>query len=225
MDDIVVGRRMRVGRRRSRRGPALWIIMLMVVLVALAGGGYYWFHHAAGLDSIPDPPITAPGGYNATIGPGNTINAGLEVRNLANVPVTLLAARFVAPAGLTSIALAIVPTGEGNSGFDLEGKLPPSEPVELGTTASDRNAILAARFTVDCKGVLAAGADLDEQIFVTIRVAGEQKEVELAPPVIGDVTWLTATAKRICLDPVPTDPDTQPPLPPLPDSPGPSTTP
>ena len=217
--EIVVGdRRMRVGRRRAGRRPlAVAIaIVLAVAVVGLAVGGYFWFTRPTGLAAMPNPAVVAPGGFRATIGANNTITVGLEVRNTADNPLTLIEARIVAPAGLTSLQLAIIPTGDGNQGFALDGDLPPTAPVQLGTTAIDRNAIIAARFTVDCAGLLASGAATNEQIFVTVQVGDQQRVEELTPPAVGDLPWLTATAQRACLDPVSTE-SPEPQLPPLPD--------
>ena len=86
--------------------------------------------------------------------------------------------------------------------------------MQLGTEATSRNGIIAARFTVDCAGLLAAGDDTGERIFVTIQVDQEQRTEEITPPVVGDTPWLTATAKRVCLDPISTA-TAEPPLPPL----------
>jgi hypothetical protein len=157
----------------------------------------------------------APGGFRASIGANKTITVGLEIRNAADVALTVVAARIVAPAGLTSVKLTVVPVGDENKGFALEGDLPPATPVDLGTEPTNRNGIIAARFTVDCAGLLAAGASTGEQIFVTVQVGKEQREEELTPPVVGDTPWLTATAKRVCLDPISTA-TAAPPLPPLP---------
>jgi hypothetical protein len=196
---------------RGRR----WIITGVVVVVAagLAVGGYYLFR-PSGLATLPQQAVVAPGGFRASIGAKNTITVGLEIRNAADVTLTVVAARIVAPAGLTSVKLAVIPTGDGNKGFTLEGDLPAATPVELGTEPTNRNGIIAARFTVDCAGLLATDAATGEQIFVTIQVGGEQREEELTPPVVGDTPWLTATAKRVCLDPIPTG-TAEPPLPPL----------
>ncbi len=218
-EEIVVGkRRMRFGRRRSQQGPLTTIITIIVavVVMGLAVGAYLWLTRPTGLAALPNPAVVPPGGFRASIGADNTITVGLEVRNTADVPITLIEARIVAPAGLTSVQLSIIPTGEGNEGFALDGDLPPAAPVVLGTTATDRNAIIAARFTVDCAGLLAAGGDTSEQIFVTVKVGDEQRVEELTPPAVGDLPWLTATGQRACLDPV-TTASPEPPLPPLPD--------
>lgn len=229
IEEIVVGgRRMRVGRRRSASRAKPWLIALLVVILVGGGvGGYFWFTRTTPADTIPNPAVVAPGGYRADVNPDKTITVGLEVRNTANIPVTLLEARIVAPAGLTSTALTIIPSGSDNEGFSLDGDLPPSEPVQLGTDDSTRNAIIAARFTVNCDGLLATGAALTEEIYVIVKVGDEQREEGLTSPVVDDEPWLTATAKRACLDPVPTV-SAEPPLPPLPDdgpSPDPSATP
>lgn len=192
-----------------------WIIMGVVVIV-LAGGaaGGYYLLRPTGLAALPEQSVIAPGGFRASIGANNTITVGLEIRNAAEVPLTVVAARIVAPAGLTSVKLTVVPSGDENRGFALEGDLPNEGPVELGTAPAARNGIIAARFTVDCSGLLASGAPTGEQIFVTIQVGQEKREEELTPPVVGDTPWLTATARRVCLDPIPTG-TAEPPLPPL----------
>lgn len=193
--------------------------MGVVALVVLGGGAYLLFRpHATGLSSLPNPAVDAPavGGFQATITGNNTITIGLEVRNQTNVPVTLLSARIVAPTGLTNTALTIIPVGAENQGFDLSGNLPASKPIELGTSATNGDAIVAARYTVNCKSLLAATSDVDEAIFVTIQVDGEQKEEEITPPAVGDQQWLSASAMRACLDPVPTGSTTDQPLPPQP---------
>jgi hypothetical protein len=83
----------------------------------------------------------------------------------------------------------------------------------LGTTDTERNAIIAARFTVNCAGLLAEGAETGEQIFVTVQVGDEQREEEITPPVVGDEPWLFGTARLACTEPVPTG-TPEPPLPP-----------
>jgi hypothetical protein len=220
LESIVQKRRMRAGaRRRGGRGPATWIALGLVALVVLGGGAYLLFRpHSSGLSSLPDPAVDAPdaGGFQATISGNDTITIGLEVRNQTDVPVTLLSARIVAPTGLTNTAMTIIPVGTENKGFDLTGNLPASKPIELGTGATNGSAIVAARYTVDCKSLLAATNEVDEAIFVTIEVDGEQKEEEITPPVVGDRQWLSASAMRACLNPVPTGSTTDQPLPPQP---------
>jgi hypothetical protein len=206
---------MRTGRRRSRMRGLRWIVtgVIVVVVGGLAYGGYLAFR-PSGLAALPDRAVLAPGGFRASIGANNSITVGLEIRNAADVPITIVGARIVAPAGLTSVDTTVVPSGDGNKGFTLDGALPPHTPVQLGTDAADRNGIIAARFTVDCKGLTATQGPTGEQIVVTIRVGNEQREEELTPPVVGTAPWLTATANRLCLDPVPTGPAPTP-LPPL----------
>jgi hypothetical protein len=211
---------MRVGRRRSHMRGLRWIVtgVVVVVVAGLAVGAYYLFR-PSGLAALPDQAVVAPGGFRASIGANNTITVGLEIRNAADVPLTIPNARIVAPAGLTSVSLAVVPTGDGNKGFTLEGDLPAAKPVVLGTDASNRNGIIAARFTVDCTKLVAAAATTGEQILVTVQVGQEERVEELTPPVVGDAPWLTATANRVCHDPIPTGP-AEPPLPALPGSSG-----
>jgi hypothetical protein len=219
VEEIVAGkRRMRVGRRRTGGIPRWVVLVVVVLLIGGAVGAYLWFTRPTGLKAIPNPAVVAPGGFRASIGANRTITIGLEVQNTADIPLTLIEARVVAPAGLTSTALTIVPPGDANQGFQLDGDLPPAAPVQLGTSDNDRNAVIAARFTVDCNGLLAADASLNEQIFVTIKVGNEQREEELTPPVVGDEPWLTGTAQRVCLDPLPTGDHPDTPLPPLPGS-------
>lgn len=217
---IVQKRHMRGGSRRAAgRGPVTWIVLAIVVLLVIGGGVFFYLKtRPTGLAALPPQAIDAPGGFNATVGANNTVTIGLEVRNETAVPVTLTSARIVAPAGLTNTALTILPTGNDNQGFALDGPLPKLQPVQLGTDASTSDAIVAARYTVDCKTLLSNVGTVNEAIFVTIQVDGEQREEEITPPVVGDVQWLTASAQRVCLDPVPTGGSTIQPLPPQPGS-------
>ena len=109
-----------------------WIVLgvVVVVVAGLAVGGYLLFR-PSGLAALPEQAIVAPGGFRASIGANNTITVGLEIRNAADVPLTVVAARIVTPAFLTKVKLTVVPTGDGNKGFTLEGDLPPANPVEL----------------------------------------------------------------------------------------------
>jgi hypothetical protein len=219
-DETVPGkRRLRAKRRRTMRRSVAWTIAILVILV-LGGGAlglYYWLNRPTGLASLPNPAVVAPGGFRASIGDNSTITVGLEVRSVADDPLTLVEARVVPPSGLTLVGLAIVPPGEDNEGFLLEGDLPSTGPVTLGTTGADRNAVVVARFTVTCAALPPADAPTGEQIFVTIRLGPEQRVEELTPPVVDDLPWLTATAQRVCRDPLPTT-TPEPPLPPLPDA-------
>jgi len=217
-DDVIVSRRrMRTGKRRTPvsrlRGPIIAIVVLLVL--AGAAYGFLWLRKPKGLAALPNPAIATPGGFLAYIGSGNTITVGLQVRNVANVPVTLAQARIVPPSGLAKVIVTQVPTGEDNSGFALAGTLPASAPVRLGTDVSDRNAIILARFTVNCSQLPASGVPGGEQIFVTVQVDQQQREEELTPPAVGTMPWLTATARRLCSDPLPAT-SGQPQLPPLP---------
>lgn len=206
---------MRTGRRRSRIRGLRWIVTAVIVVVVggLTYGGYLMFR-PTGLAALPERAVVAPGGFRASIGANNSITVGLEIRNAADVPVTIVGAKIVAPTGLTSVGITVVPSGDGNKGFTLDGELPPHTPVELGTDAANRNGIIAARFTVDCAGLSATQGPTGEEIVVTIQVGNEQRTEDLTPPVVGTVPWLTATANRLCLDPVPTGPAPTP-LPPL----------
>jgi hypothetical protein len=218
-EEVVVGkRRKRAKRRRTARRPLVWTIVIAVVLVlgGAAYGAYRWFGRPTGLAATPSPAVVAPGGFRASIGDNNTITVGLEVRNVVDTPLTLIDARVVPPPGLTALEVTIAPPGEGNVGFTLEGPLPAIEPVRLGVDGADRNAVVAARFSVQCDALPTPDAPSGEQIFVTIRIGDEQRDEELTPPVVDDVPWLTATALRVCRDPLPTE-SPEPPLPPLPD--------
>ena len=62
----------------------------------------------------------------------------------------------------------------------------------------ERNAIVEARFRVDCDALPATSSVTGEQIFVTVRLAGKEREEELTPPVYDGVPWLTATARGTC---------------------------
>jgi len=233
-EEIVTGRRMRAGRRRIPTSSLRWVVIAVVILLVVAGGvaGVLYLNRPTGLAALPSQAVVTPGGFRASIGANNTITVGLEIRNAADVPITVVEARIVAPPGLTGVTVTVVPTGPDNEGFKLEGDLPAPTRIELGVDAANRNAIVAARFTVNCSGLLDAapasgrptaattlaptGQPSGEQIFVTIEVAGQQRVEELTPPVVGDSPWLSATAHRVCLDPLPTT-SAQPPLNPLPD--------
>jgi hypothetical protein len=218
-EEVVVGkRRKRARRRRTSRRPVVWTIVVAVVLVlgGAAYGAYRWFGRPTGLAAAPIPAVVAPGGFRASIGDANTITVGLEVRNVTDMPLTLIDAKIVPPTGLKALEVTIAPPGEGNVGFTLDGPLPAIEPVRLGTDGADRNAVVAARFSVDCDALPTPDGATGEQIFVTIRIGDEQRDEELTPPVVDDVPWLTATALRVCRDPLPTT-SPEPPLPPLPE--------
>ena len=218
-EETIAGkRRKRPKRRRTMRRSLAWAIALAVVLAVLGAtvGIYRWLNRPTGLAALPGTAVVAPGGFRASIDDGNTITVGLEVRSVADDPVTLVAAEIVPPPGLTGVQVTIIPPGEGNEGFALDGQLPEPAPVTLGTTGADRNAIVAARFTVDCRALPDADSVTGEQIFVTIRLGDEERVEELTPPVVDDVAWLTATAQRACRDPLTTSTPEQP-LPPLPD--------
>jgi hypothetical protein len=218
-DEVVVGkRRRRTDRPRLLRPRGLAIVIVVALVVAGAGYAVYrWSTRPTGLAAAPNPAVVAPGGFRSSIGENNVITVGLEVRSVAEEPLTLVAARVVPPAGLTALEVTLAPPGDGNVGFALEGPLPAIENVTLGTNGADRNAVLAARFSVDCDALPAPDAPTGEQIFVTVRIREEQRDEELTPPVVDDVPWLTATALRACRDPLPTI-SPEPPLPPLPET-------
>jgi hypothetical protein len=224
--DIVVGkRRMRAKRRRNVGRLLFW--SLTVALVAVAGAAaallYVYNRPDAGPPADPGPAVVAPGGFRASLGDGDTITVGLEVRSVLDTPLTLVSARVTAPPGITPTVVTILSPGPENEGFALAGDLPPPTPVTLGTTGPDRNAVVAARFTVDCDGLPTPAAVPDEQIFVTIEVAGQRREEELTPPVVDDVPWLTATAQRLCSGDDDEGGEAEEPLPPLPGDESPST--
>jgi hypothetical protein len=217
IDLIVQKRRMRGGsRRRSGRGWVTWLVAGLGVLVLGAGAYLFLTRNASGLAALPNPAIEATDGFNATIGGNNTVTIGLGIRNRAAVPVTVLSARIIAPTGLTRTALTIIPPGNENQGFALDGTLPSPQTIQLGTDPATSDAVIAARYTVNCRALLAANADVDEAIYVTIEVDGQQREEELTPPVVDDKQWLSASAQRVCLNPVPTGGSTDQPLPPQP---------
>jgi hypothetical protein len=217
-DEIVVGdRRMRVRRRMRRRGGAT-VASIAIVLVVLAGAGYgvyVWGNRPTGLAALPNPTVVAPGAFRASVGADKTITVGLEIRNVADVPVTVTSARVVAPDGLHGLGVSLISPGEGNQGFALDRALPSSAAVKLGTNGIDRNGILAARFRIDCDSLPPAGGPTGEQIFVTVKLGAEERQEQLTPPVLDGTPWLTATARRACTEPVATS-SPAPPLPPLP---------
>jgi hypothetical protein len=209
--NIMVGkRRMRAKKHAERRPLArVLLVIIIVLLVAVGVAGYWWLHRPTGLAALPNPAVVAPGGFRVSI-EGRTITVGLQIENTTNQRLTLLGARIIAPAGVKQTALAILPSGTDNQGFALSGALPSATPLTVGSGA-DREAVIAARFSLDCKTVLASAAATDEQIFVTIRVGNQSREEELTPPVVdsGDdsdtaVTWLTGTARQACTGKIPT---------------------
>jgi hypothetical protein len=207
MDEIITGRRrMRTGRRRSGSGRGGWIVLIGVLLVAGGGGAWYWLHRTTHQASIPDPAVVASGSFNSTINDAHTITIGMGIRNTANVPVTVMSARIVAPAGLVSTIITIAPVGTQNQAFALDGPLPTLQPVQLGIDDSDREGIVAARFTVQCSQVLVTPTPAvpTEQIFVTVQVAGTEREEELTPPLVNGIPWLAGTAQKLCVSGVPT---------------------
>jgi hypothetical protein len=201
-DTIAVGdRRMRVRRRRQARVRPLVVIATAVLLIAVGLGAYFWFERPSGLAALPGPAIVAAGAFQAKVGANHTITVALEIRNTTDVSVTVIRARIMAPSGLTQTALSVLPPGEQNKNLALSGELPPAAPVDLGTNGVDRNAIIAARFQVDCTRLPSTNGPTGEQIFVTVRVGDEQREEELTSPVVGSTPWLTATARSTCVQP------------------------
>jgi hypothetical protein len=186
--------------------------------VVLGGVGYGFYRYGqrpTGLAALPNPAVIAPGGFRSSVGTDSTITVGLEIRNTTDVDVSVISARILTPAGLSSVEVALIAPGEGNRGFALDGPLPSTGTVTLGTEATKRNGILAARFKVDCAALPRTGAPTGEQIFVTVKLGGEQREEELTSPVVNGSPWLTATARRACVDPTATVPAPSP-LAPLP---------
>jgi hypothetical protein len=216
-ETILVGdRRMRVRRRRARRrGVNGWLVFAVVVVLAAVGTGVFLFlRRPQGLAAINGPAVVAPGGYQAKIGANKTITVALEIRNVTDRAVTVLSARIVPPSGLTQVALSVFSPGNQNQNLNLDGDLPTSAPVTLGTNGVDRNGIVAARFQVVCNALPPTTGVTGERIFVTVQVDSDQAEEELTSPVSNGVPWLTATARGACVQP--TGPVTVPSqLPPL----------
>jgi hypothetical protein len=216
--EIVAGKRRLHPKRRRTHGRAFTATVTISTVLAVSGlaaGGYYWLHRPRGLAALPNPAVVAPGGFRTSIGAQQTITVGLEVSSVANVPLTLVDAKITPPPGLTQLAISIIPPGTDNEGFALDGPLPSQAPVPLGTAPANRNAVLAAQFRVDCAALPPAGSPTGEEIFVTIEVGSQRRVDELTPPVVDDTPWLTATAQRLCLSPLPSG-SGEPPLPPLP---------
>lgn len=209
---------MRVRRRRAPRvrvNP--WIVLAVVLGLAVAGvGAYLYSTRPQGLQAVGGPVVVAPGGFQAKVGADSTITVALEIRNVSDEPVTVVAARVVPPAGLQPTAVSVLSPGEHNRNLALAGDLPPSSPVTLGTSGVDRNAIVAARFRVECDNVPATPSVSGEQVFVTVRLGDDQREEQLTPPVVDGVPWLAATARSACAQPTPSGGEVPTPLPPLP---------
>jgi hypothetical protein len=217
-ETILVGdRRMRVRRRRpSRRLVNPWaVVAILAVLVAVGATTLLYLNRPQGLQAVEGPAIVAAGAFQAKVDADGTITVALEIRNVTDAEVTVISARVVAPAGLTQTALSVLPPGEQNSNLNLEGDLPPSGPVTLGTDGVDRNGIVAARFRVDCERTPPTTGATGEKLFVTVRLGVDQREEQLTPPVVNGVPWLTATARSACVRPTVTG-DLPTPLPPLP---------
>jgi len=212
---------MRVRRRRPPRvriNP--WIVVAVVLGLAVAGVGVYLYSKRPdGLQAIGGPVIVAPGGFQAKVADDSTITVALEIRNVSEEPVTVVGARVVPPTGLQTTAVSVLSPGEHNRNLALSGDLPLSAPVTLGTSGVDRNAIVAARFRVDCATVPATATVSGEQVFVTVRLGADQREEQLTPPVVDGLPWLAATARSACGQASPSSeaPAVPTPLPPLPE--------
>lgn len=223
-ETILVGDRwMRVRRRRrSRIRINPWaVVAVVVVLVAAGVGTLLYLNRPQGLQAVEGPAIVAPGGFQAKVGADSTITVALEIRNVTDVEVTVVRARVVPPVGLTQRALSILPPGEQNQNLNLDGDLPPPSPVTLGTDGVARNAVVAARFSVDCDALPATTGASGEQMFVTVRLGDDEREEALTSPVVGGSPWLAATARGACARPTATGeiPTPLPPLAPLPPAP------
>jgi len=216
-------RRGRPKRRKVERRVWVWALRIgaAVVAVGLVVGAIWWLNRPTGLAALPSQAIDSPGGFRSTINSPDTFTVGINLQNTASETVTLVSARIIAPEGLTSTDLSILPVGPENAGFTLNGDLTPGGNVEL---KAGEDAVVAARYKVDCQKLLASAQPTDEQIFVTIQVGVEQREEEIVVPVVGDVPWLTATGTRTCIDPVPTG-SAEPPDPPDTADPNPSASP
>jgi hypothetical protein len=207
-------------RVRRRRPPRLrvnpWaVVAVVVVLVAAVAATLLFLNRPKGLQAVEGPAIVAPGAFQARVGADGTITVALEIRNVTDIEVTVVNARVVPPAGLREMALSVLPPGDRNSNLNLDGELPPSSPVTLGTNGLDRNAIVAARFRVDCDDLAPTTAASGEQIFVTVRLGADEREEQLTAPVLSGTPWLAATARSACVRPTVTG-DLPTPLPPLP---------
>ena len=202
----------------EERRPVAWLLRVLAVLLVLGlvGAGVWWFTRPSGLAALPAQALDSSGGFRSSIGEDNTITVGLTVTNTATSPVTVANARIVAPPGIKEVSVGLVPAGGDNQGFELTGKVPDGGSVTIGP---GQNAVIVARYTVTCGTVIASAQPEDEQIFATVRIDGESREEELDVPVVGDLPWLTATAQRTCVDPVPTA-DPGEPLKPLPTATG-----
>jgi hypothetical protein len=202
LEGIVERRRMRGGSRRRRSVLSPWVVGGAAVLVLAIGVVTFllWPGSNAGIAGLPDQALTSPG-YSARIGANNTVTIALRVRNTTSLTVKLVSATIAAPTGLTRTGLTIVPAGKENEGFDLNGALPPSQQVSLGTTTDTRDAVVAARYTVNCKQLLGSTEITDESISIRIEVDGQQRDEDITAPAVGDKQWLSASAQRVCLSP------------------------
>ena len=200
-ETILVGdRRMRVRRRRvSRRLVSPWVVFgLVVALAALVCAIVYFTNRPQGLDAVEGPAVGTAGAFQAKVSGADVITVAMEVRNLTDQPVTIVAARLVPPAGLTQVAVTLLAPDPRNQNLNLDAELPGAAPVTLGTDGLARNGIIAARFQVDCARLPAPTAVTGEQIFVTVRIGDDERAEELTPPVVNGVPWLTATAANAC---------------------------
>ena len=208
---------MRVNRRRARRRRVNpWIVPAAVAVLAAAGvGGYLWQHRPQGLDAVAGSAIVASGAYQSKVGDAGSITVAVEIRNVADEPVTVVGARVVPPSGLPRTGLTVLRPDPRNSNLNLADDLPALAPITLGTNGVDRNGMVVARFSVACDDLPPATGATGEQMFVTVRLGADEREEELTPPVHGGTPLLTATARSACNQPTATG-TAEPPLPPLP---------
>jgi hypothetical protein len=205
-ETILVGdRRMRVRRRLTRRRPRVrpWVVVAVVAaLAAVAVGVAVYATRPRGFEAVDGSAVTASGAFQTKISSDDVITVAMEVRNIADEPVTLVSARLVPPDGLTPLAIALIAPDERNQNLNLDAELPPLVPISLGTEGLARNGIVAARFAVDCDALPPTAGATGERVFVTVRIGDDERQEELTPPVVAGVPWLTATARGACAGPI-----------------------
>jgi len=200
-ETILVGdRRMRVRRRRTRRSRVSpWVFVgILVALLAAGAGVLVYMNRPQGFDAVDGNAVTAAGGFQAKENGDGIITVAMEIRNVTDQAVTVVAARVVPPSGLTMLAVALLPPVGPDRPLNLDAEVPLSAPLTLGTNDAERNGIVQARFEVKCDALPATSSVTGEQIFVTVRLGDEEREEELTPPVYDGVPWLTATARGAC---------------------------